>query len=440
MNFEFSIRDDINIRARSLIDLKYKDYSKPALARAVAFYLDLIQASNHEKIGVAFGALSLLSVAFMLALHKSGREYTMVYHDGTFDYDKYKHLYSHLFFAGVVTTGGRAKINSFVSDHPNLITLTDTKSMESSALSYYKSDDLIFDFSKNKKISIVNIINIDDVALLYTTEKIEGSSIDAAMKHYFHEDDYVVMMRPLQHVGVATLSIYPAFFKAKNISLCVTSDDWTEEYHNATHVHIDPHMMRIYCELPKKLRMLTSGGYNFNSECAEYVTSRSDIENIVDCFGTARCPPPLAIRQLLTDKIFKANNEFEWVNEFVTLNKHEYTNQLMFSAVDDNVFNALQNSFNNTIVTDDTIKLHDCGSKFSLTGKLVLDIRMAHTLYTVNDFKKLFAEYSGINDFHVEYEWIDGLKNPSIVVNEEDYEVAQTIMSKFYIEAKLKIK
>jgi len=245
--------------------------------------------------------------------------------------------------------------------------LTDTKSMESSAFSYYKSDDLIFDYSKNKKVSVVNIINANDIALLYTTEKIEGSSIAAAINHYFHEDDYVVIMRPFGHVGVGTLSIYPAFFKAKNISICPFVNDWNEEYHNATHIHIDKSMMNFGCKLPKKLRMLTSGGYNFNSECADYVTSRSDIENIVDCFGTAKCPPPLAIRQLLKDKIFKANNEFEWINEFIKLGIKEGTEQLMFSAEQDLVFNEMPGSFRNNIVTDDTIKLHDCGSKFSLT-------------------------------------------------------------------------
>ncbi|MEY3074520.1 MAG: hypothetical protein RJB25_156 [Bacteroidota bacterium] len=94
--------------------------------------------------------------------------------------------------------------------------------------------------------------------------------------------------------------------------------------------------------------MLTSGGYNFNSECVNYVTSRSEIENIVDCFGTARCPPPLAIRQTLKD------TSFDWVNEFIKLGIKEGTNELMFSTEQENVFNELSNSFANSIVTNDT--------------------------------------------------------------------------------------
>ena len=52
MEFKFSIRDDINVRSKSLVDLQFKDYSKEDIARAVAFYLDLILNSKHDKIAV----------------------------------------------------------------------------------------------------------------------------------------------------------------------------------------------------------------------------------------------------------------------------------------------------------------------------------------------------------------------------------------------------
>jgi hypothetical protein len=65
---------------------------------------------------------------------------------------------------------------------------------------------------------------------------------------------------------------------------------------------------------------------------------------------------------------------------------------------------------------------------------------MAHVLYELTDFKRLFLEYSGITtDIDVYFEYIDGLKNPIIVVNEEDYEAAAATMSTFNVEAKLKI-
>lgn len=426
---EFRIRDDINVRCRSLVDLQYKDYSKEDIARAVAFYLDLILDSNYEKIAVGFGDISLLSVAFMLALHKSGKDYTVIHHDGTFNFDQYNHLYSHLFLTGVINPENierTEKIDFFLKNYPNFI-LTDTKLIESTAFSYHRSDDLVFNYSKKKNI---NVIEKNNVKKLYTTEKIEGSSIKAAINNYFHEDDYVVIMRPLQHLGVGTLSIYPAFFKVKNISLCAKGTSWEEEYHNATHIHIDPHMMSIGCSLPKKLRMLTSGGYDFNSHCMEYVTSRSDIENIVDCYGTARCPPPLAIRKLQNNP----DPYFVWVNDFI---------KPIVSNINTLSFATEENSFDRfepiQIVTNDVVEFIDNSHNFRILTRLVPTIRMEHKLYPVEEFLKLFKEYSKISDVVIDYEVIDGLKSPVITVNEQDREIAYITCIKYYVEAKLNI-
>ena len=429
MDFRFVIRDDINVRARSLIDDEFKDYTKEDIARAVAFYLDLILDSKHETIAVGFGNVSLLSVAFLLALHKSGKEYTLAYHDGNFNFTEHKKLYSHLFFTGVTSLEIQAKLDLVINDDPNRITFTDTKLFETAAFSYHKSDDLVFDYSKNRKI---NIVEKNNIGLLYTTEKIEGSSIDAAINNYFHEDDHVVIMRPFQHIGVGTLSIYPAFFKAKTISLCPFIGDWEEEYDKATHIHIDPHMMSIGCALPKKLRMLTSGGYNFNSDCVNYVTSRSEIENIVDCFGTARCPPPMAIRQLKNN----VGSYFTWVNKFVTPIAVPYTGQLSFTTAD----NGFGELLDQKVVTNDIIEFIDNSYNFKIVGKYIDKIRMSHILYPIDEFKRMFTEYSGIQDVSVIFEIVDGLKNPVIVVNANDFDKASEIVSTYHIEAKLKSK
>jgi hypothetical protein len=165
--YRFNIRDDINVRTRSLIDLRFKDYSKEDISRAVAFYMDMILDSKYEKIAVGFGNLTLLSVAFMLALHKSGKEYAMVYHDGTFNFDDYRHLYSHLFFTGLPNSDGVAKLDEILKIDPSSITLTDL--LESSAFSYHRKDDLVFDYNNNKKVYNINNIVLNDVSLLYTT-------------------------------------------------------------------------------------------------------------------------------------------------------------------------------------------------------------------------------------------------------------------------------
>jgi len=425
---KFEIRSDINVRDISLITGSHVDRSKEDIAGAVEFYIDLINSHPEDRIAVGFGTISLLSVAFMLALHKSGREYTVIYHNGSLNFDDYRHLYSHLFITGNIAEHDLGKIESLLSSYPKQITLTNTLDFETRAFSYHTKNDLVFEYTKDKNIYIANNSN-NNSELLYTTEKIEGSSIEAALENYFHEDDYVVLMRSFQHLGVGTLSIYPAFFKAKNIALCPFLTAWEKEYQNATHIHIDKHMMQIGCKLPKKLRMLTSGGYDFNSDCIEYVTKQSDIENIIDCFGTAKCPPPMAIRKLPN------NSHFTWVNKFIKPITLEH-NILSFTS-NENSFSKLSQQ---QLATNDIIEFIDSSHDFKIVGRLVSTIRMAHTLYQIDEFKKLFTEYSGIDDFTVVNEIVDNLKNPVIIVNENDFDHASKIIAEYYIESKLKIK
>ena len=426
MEFRFVIRDDINVRARSLIDLKYKDYKKEDIARAVAFFIDLISNIQDKKIAIGFGNISLLSMAFLLALHKSKREYILIYHNGHFNFDEHSGLYSHMFFTGATNEFQKFELKKFKEKNPNKITFTDTQLIERSAFSYHKNDNLKFDYTGNRKVEVV--LN-NKLELVYNSDEIEGSSIATAIDNYFHEDDYVVIMRPLQHFGVGTLSIFPAFFKVKNISLCPFLEDWQAEYHKATHIHIDIHMMNIGCNLPSKLRMLTSGGYNFNSECIEYVTSRSEIENIVDCFGTIFCPPPLAIRRLNAGE-----TKFTWVNKFIkpTL----VNNKLAFTTINGDIFEGISTARNGKIVTSDIVTLD--GDNFYFGGNVNKFIRMTHIRYPVIEFERFFKDKTGISDAEVIFEKIDGLDNPVIIVNSGDFYEASKLIAEFHIEAKLK--
>ena len=189
-------------------------------------------------------------------------------------------------------------------------------------------------------------------------------------------------------------------------------------------------MMSIGCALPKKLRMLTSGGYNFNSDCVNYVTSRSEIENIVDCFGTAKCPPPMAIRHLKND----TGSYFTWVNKFVMPISVPETGQLSFTTTDGGFGELLERK----VVTNDLIEFIDGSYNFKMVGKYIDKIRMSHILYSMEEFKRLFTEYSGIQDFGVIFETVDGLKNPVIMVDVHDYSKASETISKYHVEAKLK--
>lgn len=427
---EFRIRDDINVRNRSLLDKKYKDYKKEDIARVVAFYLDLILSLKEDKIGIGFGLLTLPAVAFMLALHKSGKEYTLILDYGNHNFKDKKEHFDKLFLVGVFGGGPSLIVDRLIKRNPEQFILTDTPEFEELALTYHRLDDLIFDYSKDKKIYV--LVNKEE-ELLYPTEKIEGNSISAAMDNYFHEDDYCVLTRPFSHFGVATLSIYPSFFKVKNITLCPTFTDWREEYHNATHVHIDLKMMGGDCQLPKKLRMLTSGGYNFNSECLNYVTSRSEIENIVDCFGTIYCPPPLAIKRLVSNY---QNLPFKWINKFVK--PVLIDNKLAFTTVDGDIFNDMRTATNGKITTSDIVVLDN--DDFYFVGSAVQFVRMNHIRYPAQIFEQIFRTRSGISDARLHYETIDNIENPVVIIpNVKDFETASKFVLEFQVESKLKL-
>lgn len=426
---EFKVRNDINVRNRSLIDKKYKDYKKEDIAKFVAFYLDLILSLKEDKIGIGFGLLTLPAVAFMLALHKSGKEYTLILDRSDHNFEDTKKHFDKLFLVGVFGGGSALIMDRLIKKNLEQFILTDTPEFEELALAYHRLDDLVFDYSKNKKTYVL----IDkDIELLYPTEKIEGNSISSAMDNYFHEDDYCVLTRPFSHFGVATLSIYPSFFKAKNITLCPFFSDWQEEYHNATHVHIDLKMMSGNCRLPKKLRMLTSGGYNFNSECLNYVTSRSEIENIVDCFGTIYCPPPLAIKRLVLNY---ENLPFQWIHKFIKPTIVD--EKLAFTSVEGDIFNNMRLAQNGKMLTSDVVTLDN--DDFYFIGSAIRFVRMNHSRYPADAFIQLFKNRTGIHDAILHFEIIDNIENPVIIVKDKDYETALNFISQFHVESKLKL-
>ena len=82
---EFKIRDDILIRARSIRTNKIENYNSNDFAKAMAFFLDKINAikdQGDKNIGLMFGNLTLLSMALMFAIIKSKRDYTVFMYTG----------------------------------------------------------------------------------------------------------------------------------------------------------------------------------------------------------------------------------------------------------------------------------------------------------------------------------------------------------------------
>jgi len=429
----FNVRKDAVIRARSLITNEFRNYSIEDVGRIIAYFVDKLNSLTHqERIGVVGHNISLLSVCFMLALQKYNREFTMIY-DNDMDFEFKKTFCSHLFIVGWIGTPHRSKVQALDREQ---FTLIDTAEVEQAALAYPEVDNLEFNFDDDRKTYIVYK---DEMSLLYPNGKIEAGSISAAIKNYFNPDDVCILHRPFQHLGVATLSIYPALFSSLDIFIFSNKDDWNSEYTRATNVHMSKEMILDDFPLPEKLRIITTGGYNFNSECVKFLTDQSEVETIVDCFGTSFLPPPLAIRILDNPNINSTWTSFIWINKYITFEVEDGTGKLIFSTKDGDILYNIPPYNSGKVLSRDYFRLIE-SNKFEFLGPEDNFIRMSHKLYTINEFKTLFSERSNLTDFDIEYELIDGIKNPVIFIKESDLEVAKKIINQYNIEANLKAR
>lgn len=436
---EFKVRTDIKVRSVSAISLQMREYDYRDLAKTVGYFEDLINSYPVEEknIGVVFGLLGFLQVAFMLALFKTGRNYTLYYYNSD-DFPEHTKEYSnHTFllgpwFGGMANFIGRGQQDQEFNDkHTNIF----SADIEQQALSHHRAADLTIAFSKTQQV----FVSLQDPTghyavphLASNTGYIEASSIKAAMDNYYHEDDNVVLFRACRHAGVATLSVYPAFFKCAKITLCKFDEEYKQEYHNATHIHAGYELIRDKWPLPKKLRMLTTGGYPFNSDCIDYVTGICDIENIIDCYGTLNFPPPMAIRQL--NKGERGLVPFKWVNEYTVpeFNKDGDGEKLYWKSSIPNGFFSEFNHMRQFVVHHypdyDIIRHYDNVESiddrtFYFYGPAVSFIRIHHSRWAEADFKTYFSEKTGITDFKIVFVKKDGMNFPVLSVDIEDREI-----------------
>ena len=416
------------------------EYTAEDTARYVSYFLDKINSITDlsKPIGVKFGLLSFVSTCCLLALVKSGRDYCVIYYKN----DDFREIndskFSHVLKLGPFWELPEESIKSVLE-------------YETEGAEHTINTDLTFVFSPTQKIYAM-ADDADTLELLTTSGKIESSSVKAAMDHYFVEDDYCVFHRPMRHIGVATLCIYPALFKAKGISFCALRPEWATQINLATHMHFGYDMIRDKWPMPKNLRMLTTGGYDFNQECVEYVKSKSVIENIVDCYGTRFCPPPLAIRHL---KISKHPIPFKWINDYIKPEVRE--NILYLTSTEPDIFSNPQGDKVSSIRTIDTALATDDETMYlkliphtniSLPAStapalrlnnVIGDIRMHHMSYPDCDF----IDYISVNcdlSIKLAYHFDHGIFYPKILVNANEVEQCVKYVADNDIEAIVYVK
>jgi hypothetical protein len=414
---QFKIREDINIRAWSWDLQNIKDFQATDISQSVSYFVEKINKipETEKRIGVVFGMLSFHALCCMLALVKTGRDYVIFYDTKPSD-DSHLALSdcSHVFFlrkAEEDVTLLAANLQGTTYD------IVCTADFEQDIHCHSGHAPLYFEFSKTQRTYIAMFMSLPEIA--YTTGDIEASSIQAAMDHYYLEDDICVFVRPFKHVGVATLAIYPAVFKTKDITLCENRDDWDQQHARATNIHVAFDMIREQWPMPKHLRMLTTGGYHFNSQCIDYVTSNSTVENIVDCYGTAFCPPPLAIRHLSKENPSPA---FQWVNDFVKM--QNVGDALYLKSSEPDTFQGLHSEVDGMLYTGDKISTVD-SEHFMFLGSARRYVRTRHTRIEDFTFVKLFKSNTGVSECAIEFRVIDNVEIPFLKVHQKDLQVTE---------------
>ena len=418
---------------------RQRRYTRDDLSKTVSFFLDYLNRIPNEqsrRIGIVYGALSFLSIAFMLALIKSKRDYIVFYHLDNFDIDLTT-VCNHIFIAGDLP---ETVNKSGLQLAPDFFTEIWNYDLQKNAFAHTGQAKLEFEFDANQKTFIGILRDGSWTTIpLYTTGKIEESCIVAAMDNYISEEDTCILVRPFRHIGVATLSIYPALFKAKKVIICRGQEDWNDEYKAATNVHLAWEMVKENWKLPEKLRMVTTGGYAFNSDCINYVVNQSDVEHIVDCYGTAVCPPPMAIRYLHKDR--PAFQPFVWINKLLKP-KSDNGNLAITGPVD--IFKKVQGNVPSDlldfdkVLTSDKIELTDNG--FYFYGSRTMFIRVKHERWTVDNFSNLFKEQTGIEQFEITFEDKDGVAVPLLHVENQYKEIVSNFITNVFAEIILVIK
>jgi long-subunit acyl-CoA synthetase (AMP-forming) len=241
---------------------------------------------------------------------------------------------------------------------------------------------LVIPFADQQTISAYTSGSTGKPSAVAMTAYIESLSVKLAMELFFVDNDYCVFAHGMSHMGVHTTAILPGLFKSRVVSLA--DHTWDEEMVHATHVQFFSTMS--YLQLPKQLRVITTGGNSLKSTFLEYIQSQCQVENIYDIYGLTECLPPLAVRNIRS--IADLNTPFTWVNNEYDVSIHG--DRIKITRPDGAVF-----------VTSDRGSLNNC--QLTFLGRALQLIRLNGNLVSVEEFKQTFEESTQVLNYVIEY-------------------------------------
>jgi len=299
----------MNFKIRSDFELRYRQrsYTYDDLSQAVSYWLDHIgKITDTNNIGVAYCQLSFSAMALILALYKSGRNFTHLgIHSLRLNHDsKADHNISQVYVVGAT------------EEDPNFYRIpfdyirTDAWQHAWAISRWPGREELDIPFSADQIITCYTGGTTGRSKSICISAELEAVSIELAQQMFFEPDDYCVFQHSMGHAGVHTTALLPGMFTARVVSLADVVT-WNQEVSQATHVQYF-YTMKDFFELPARLRMITTGGSMIKPVFLEYVQSRCQYDLFYDIYGLTECLPPLAVRNIQSAADLEL--PFTWVN------------------------------------------------------------------------------------------------------------------------------
>jgi acyl-coenzyme A synthetase/AMP-(fatty) acid ligase len=243
-------------------------------------------------------------------------------------------------------------------------------------------EELVIPFTSQQVVNAFTSGSTGRPSAVAMTAYIESLSTQLAMDSFFDEDDYCVFGHGMSHRGVHTTAILPGLFKAKVVSLA--DHTWNEEMQKATHIQFFSTMN--FLQLPKQLRVITTGGSSLKPAFLEHIQSHCDVENIYDIYGLTECLPPLAVRTV--NSVADLDKPFTWTNTAYQIDIQG--GRIKITRPDNAVF-----------VTSDQGSLID--DQLTFSGRVMNLIRLNGHLVNAEQFKQEFENSTKVFDYVLEY-------------------------------------
>lgn len=403
------------------------DYTRQDLAKAVAYWLEIINNINDSRpLAICFGtgSTTFQTVAILLAIIDSGKNFYKFDQLApgadieTIKYPKIEGGVSATFITGNVQT------NFDYSDDPDIYEVEAPFHLENALKHLHEhSLEVTFRFSQ-KRYNNTSGTTSGFPKLIEASVGNDGHSIKTAIDNYINEDDHCVFSHSMSHIGVHTTAILPCVFKAQHVSF-YSGIEWNDKIVDATHTQYFYTMLSHY-HIPtqNKIKTVTTGGDFLTSTLVTELIYNKGVEKIIDIYGLTEAAPPLAIREIRSlDDLTKP---FIWVNDAYQCYIDEFGIAVIVRP--DNV----------EWVSNDFARYDETTKEFVYLGRRGADakIRMSGILMDPFDFRSRLEKETGVMNYFLDTAHV---KIPMLHITDVDQKKIIDFIQTYEVTVELKI-